>query len=570
MNLPFEKQNKGRYLSAGFHLQVGYYRDDRPLYDLILNERQQQQLDRLWHDLFFVTEVPVRQFQDYIYFERAEGREIITEAEFDFVRGEDRTVTSEKTMAKFGKLYVEAVRERDLEEDAIAEIARYFQEQSEKIRDFERSKRGAEPIHLQALLDFASRAWRRPLTDEEQQELLGFFEALRTESELSHADATRDVVASILASPYFCYRVDTAVEVDGEYRLTNYALANRLSYFLWSSMPDDELMRRAAAGDLQKLELLKEQVRRMLEDDRSQALAVEFAGNWLDFRQFQTHVGVDRTKFTQFTGELRESMFQEPVRFISDLIQRNGSVQELLEAEHTFVDERLAEHYGIPYLDIVADEDGWMRVDNAAKYGRGGLLPMAVFLTKSSPGLRTSPVKRGYWVVKQLLGEHIPAPPADVPDLPEDESDLGDLTLRQVLAKHREVKSCAACHEKFDFAGLVFEGYGPIGERREKDLGGKPIDDSTIFPDGTTGKGLSGLKDYLLQERQQQFEDNLCRKLLVYGLGRSLLLSDEPTITQMKQALKENDGRFSSLVEVIVTSPQFLTKRPVQAVNASD
>jgi hypothetical protein len=172
--------------------------------------------------------------------------------------------------------------------------------------------------------------------------------------------------------------------------------------------------------------------------------------------------------------------------------------------------------------------------------------------------------------VKQLLGEHIPAPPADVPDLPEDESDLGDLTLRQVLAKHREVKSCAACHEKFDFAGLVFEGYGPIGERREKDLGGKPIDDSTIFPDGTTGKGLSGLKDYLLQERQQQFEDNLCRKLLVYGLGRSLLLSDEPTITQMKQALKENDGRFSSLVEVIVTSPQFLTKRPVQAVNASD
>jgi hypothetical protein len=195
---------------------------------------------------------------------------------------------------------------------------------------------------------------------------------------------------------------------------------------------------------------------------------------------------------------------------------------------------------------------------------------MAVFLTKSSPGLRTSPVKRGYWVVKQLLGEHIPAPPANVPELPADESDLGALTLREVLAKHREVKSCAVCHEKFDFAGLVFEGYGPIGERRDQDLGGKPIDDSTVFPDGTTGRGLSGLKSFLLEQRQRQFEDNLCRKLLVYGLGRSLLLSDEPTIDRMKQALSEQEGRFSSLVKVIVTSPQFRNKRTVEEVNASD
>jgi hypothetical protein len=255
-------------------------------------------------------------------------------------------------------------------------------------------------------------------------------------------------------------------------------------------------------------------------------------------------------------------MFQEPVRFVSDLIRRDGSVDELLEARHTFVDKLLAQHYGMPFSSEAADEDGWLRVEDAREYGRGGLLPMAVFLTKSSPGLRTSPVKRGYWVVRQLLGESIPAPPADVPELPKDEAGLGDFTLRQLLEKHREVKSCASCHAKFDFAGLVFEGYGPIGERRTHDLGGKPVDDGTEFPSGSAGHGLEALQAYLLKQRTNQFNENLCRKLLAYGLGRSLLLSDEPTISEMQQALAASDGRFSSLVEVIVTSPQFRNKRP--------
>jgi hypothetical protein len=332
-------------------------------------------------------------------------------------------------------------------------------------------------------------------------------------------------------------------------------------------MPDEQLMRLAASDEIQKPEVLKAQVQRMLKDGRSQALAIEFAGHWLDYRQFQDHVGVDRTKFPEFTDELRESMFQEPVRFIHDLIQRDGSVREFLEAKHTFIDENLAKHYEIPFIVPAADKEGWLRVDNARKYGRGGLLPMAVFLTKSSPGLRTSPVKRGYWVVKNLLGERIPAPPADVPELPEDESDLGELTLREVLEKHRQVQSCAVCHVKFDFAGLVFEGYGPIGQRRDKDLGGKAVDDSTLFPDGSTGNGLEGLETYLSKHRQEQFEDNLCRKLLAYGLGRGLLLSDEPAISRMKESLKEQNGRFGSLIEVIVTSPQFLNKRPLNGAD---
>lgn len=559
MNLPFEKQNKGRLLSAGFHLQVGYYRDDAPLCDLVLDDDEKRRLDRLWHELNFVTNAPVRQFQDYIYFERAEGREIITEAEFDFIRGEDRSITSPETMNRFARLYVEAVRQRDLDEQAVAEIARFFVDLSASIQKYDRAGVEAEPSHLQALLHFTARAWRRPLSADESRQLLKDYRVLRELGELSHEQAIHDVMVSVLTSPFFCYRVDIGHHDDG--RLTDFSLANRLSYFLWSSMPDEELWELAENRNLHRYDVLTTQVTRMLADDRARALAIEFGGYWLGFRQFERHVGVDRTQFPQFTDDLRQSMFEEPIRFVRDLIRRDGSVDELFAADHTFVDKNLAVHYQIPWSADAADADGWMRVDNAPEFGRGGLLPMAVFLTQSSPGLRTSPVKRGYWVIRQLLGERIPPPPADVPELPRNEAELGDLTLRELLEQHRSVESCAACHAKFDFAGLVFEAYGPIGERRTQDLGGKPVDESTVFPDGTPGRGLPGLRAYLLEHRQPQFEDNLCRKLLAYGLGRSLLLSDESLIDQMKQVLQEQQGSFHSLILTIVTSPQFLNKR---------
>jgi hypothetical protein len=193
-------------------------------------------------------------------------------------------------------------------------------------------------------------------------------------------------------------------------------------------------------------------------------------------------------------------------------------------------------------------------------------LPMAVFLTQNSPGLRTSPVKRGYWVVRRILGERIPAPPPNVPELPADESKL-ELSLRETLARHRDHASCAGCHERFDSLGLVFEGYGPIGERRENDLGGRPVDTRAVFPVGQTSKsaregtGLSGLRRYLREERQGEFVDNLCRKLLSYALGRTLLASDDELVAKMQQELAADGHRFGRLVETIVTSRQFLTKR---------
>jgi hypothetical protein len=268
---------------------------------------------------------------------------------------------------------------------------------------------------------------------------------------------------------------------------------------------------------------------------------------------------VDRVRFPAFDDELRRAMFEEPVRLFLDVVQNDRSVLDFLNADYTFVNQSLARHYGMS--DVRVEGDQWVRVDGASRYQRGGLLPMSVFLTANSPGLRTSPVKRGYWVVRRVLGDEIPPPPADVPELPSDEAELGDLTLRELLARHREDRSCAACHARFDSFGLVFEGFGPVGELRTKDLGGRPVDVVAEFPDGSTGVGVDGLRQYIRQHRQEDFLDNLCRKLLAYGLGRTLIVADEALIESMRARLATDNYRFGSLVEIVVTSPQFLNKR---------
>jgi hypothetical protein len=199
-------------------------------------------------------------------------------------------------------------------------------------------------------------------------------------------------------------------------------------------------------------------------------------------------------------------------------------------------------------------------VDDAARYARGGLLPMAVFLTQNSPGLRTSPVKRGNWVVQKVLGVRVPPPPPVVPELPSDES-KSDLPVRDMLARHRQNPVCAACHAKFDSFGLAFEGYGPVGDARTHDLAGRPVDTSVTYPGGIDGVGLAGLQAFIREHRQKEFVGNLSRKLLAYSLNRSLQLSDESLVDRMETELALRGYRFQSLVESIVTSPQFLNRR---------
>ena len=262
------------------------------------------------------------------------------------------------------------------------------------------------------------------MSQAERDRVAAFYRSLREQDGLSHEDAVRDTVVSVLMSPHFCYRVDLPGRGADIRPLSDYALASRLSYFLWSSMPDDKLLARAAAGELHRPEVLVAEARRMLQDDRIRGLATEFGGNWLDFRRFEEHNSVDRARFTTFNDELRRAMFEEPIQFFVDLVKNDRAVHELLDAKYTFVNSALARHYGMPEPKLGPGRMGAGR--RRPRYGRGGLLPMAVFLTKNSPGLRTSPVKRGYWVVRRLLGENIPAPPPNVPDLPSDEAKLGD------------------------------------------------------------------------------------------------------------------------------------------------
>ncbi|HXX93508.1 MAG TPA: DUF1592 domain-containing protein, partial [Planctomycetota bacterium] len=561
-----ESSSKGRYLSAGFHLMLGYYRDDRPLYDLVLDGPARREIDALWDELHFVSIDPVRQYHDFIFFERAEPPRFIGEASFDFARSEDKDAISGAKIQQLREAYLAKARKNGASAQAAAAIETYFTTIQSQIRSVEEARRKAEPSHLEALRAFAERAYRRRMSASEQDELLGFYRRLREHDGLGHEDALRDTVVSVLVSPHFSYRLDLppAPGAAGApwIPLSDVPLANRLSYFLWSSMPDPELAGHAERGDLHEPAVLQAQARRMLRDPKVRGLATEFAGNWLDVRRFEEHNAVDRERFPSFTNDLRQSMFEEPIRYFMDVAQRNRSILDFLYGGDTFVNRTLARHYGMPEPPQAAGE--WVRVEDAGRYGRGGLLTMAVFLTKNAPGLRTSPVKRGYWVVRRLLGEVIPPPPPTVPQLPKDEANLGELTLPQVLARHREDRACAGCHNRFDSIGLVFEGFGPIGERRERDLGGKPVQTQASFPDGKDRGGLGGLRDYLRNVRQENFEDNLCKKLLAYALGRTLMPSDRETLGEMRSRLAAEQEAFGALVDVIVASPQFRMKRGSQ------
>jgi hypothetical protein len=572
--------NVGRLLSAGLHNQTGYFRDDGPLYDLVLDEPGRRELDGLWDEFNVVASVPQRMHQSLVYFERTDSR-FLSGAEFDFARAEDKDCTTEAKVKKLAELYhAKAVRD-GANGPALAAIKEHFERSWAEISRIGKLERGAEPRHLEALVRFAQRAYRRPLAAAERDDLLTFYRTLRDRDGLTHDDAVRDCLASVLISPHFCYRIDLveaagstpptpAASVSrrakakttvprGSLPLSDYALASRLSYFLWSSAPDDALLARAAAGDLHRPGVIAAQARRMLKDDRTRGLAEEFGGHWLDFRRFEEHNAVDRARFPAFDDQLRQAMFEEPVRFIQDVVRADRPVLDFLYAGHTVVNPVLAKHYGLTIPPVASNQ--WVRVDDAGPVGRGGLLPMSVFLTANSPGLRTSPVKRGNWVARRVLGERIPPPPATVPELPADESKLGELTLRETLAKHRADANCASCHERFDSLGLVFEGFGPVGERRTLDLGDRPVDTRATFPGGSEGSGVEGLRAYIKAHRQEDFLDNLCRKLLAYALGRSLILSDEITVRDMRAKLTANRQRFGSLVESIVTSPQFLNKR---------
>ena len=437
--------------------------------------------------------------------------------------------------------------------------------------EVEKRLKATEPVQVEKLLDFAGSAWRRPLVAAARDTLRPLYGQLRSQG-LSHDAAWRLLLARVLVSANFLYRVEKPVDGQVAQPVNDWELASRLSYFLWSSPPAGALRQAARSGQLQDPKVVAAQAVRMLDDRRIRGLATEFAAQWIGIRGFDSHDEKNEKLYPQF-AKLRGAMYEESVRFFEHVFRSDGRVLDLVDADYTFVNAELAKFYGLVGQGKPAGSQkpgAWWRVDGLKARGRGGVLGMASLLSKQSGASRTSPVLRGNWVVETRLGEKLPKPPAKVPDLPDSETDTNGLTVRQLVEKHRQVASCAVCHDRIDPFGFALESFDAIGRLRQKDLAGRPIDTRVVLKDGTRFNGIGGLRNYLLTKRRAQFVKQFCRKLLGFALGRSVELSDEPLLQQIQKDLKANDYRLSVVVRAIVTSRQFRYHRGLLATKSDD
>lgn len=408
--------------------------------------------------------------------------------------------------------------------------------------------------------DWVSRAWRRELTE---KELFSFQEMFEREWERGARfdEAVKIPLMAALVSPHFLYRYQESQGVDEPYALTDWELANRLSFFLWGSLPDAELRELADRGELTDPGLLLAQAERMLADPRIDYLAVEFAGRWLQFAGFEDFTGPDTDRFPSFTPELREAMYQEARQFFLDLFQQDRPITRILEADETFANDVLAEHYGLDAL-----QGSEMRRVSTAGTVRGGVIGMGAVLTRYSEPLRTSPVRRGHWIYENLMGYPMPEPPPNVPMISQDDVNAEGQSVREELVKHREDPSCASCHNKIDPLGIALENLDPIGAWRETDSADQPVQSHDTTHDGVELAGVEDLRTYLLEHREA-FIRNFCEKLLGFALGRAVVLSDLPLIEEMESALANDDYRFSAALKPVLTSPQFLQRRDERPVS---
>ncbi len=396
---------------------------------------------------------------------------------------------------------------------------------------------------------FAERAFRRPVEDGEVERLLTVFERARRRGD-SFETALKLPLKAVLISPHFLFLIEPEAETDGVHELPDYPLASRLSYFLWASMPDDELLRLAAERKLRDGGFLREQVRRMLRDPRSRGLAENFTSQWLGLGALGETVRPDPQRFPEFDEALADALRQEPVYFFDHLLREGRSLLELLDADYTFANERLARHYGIDGVRGPA-----LRRVPLPDRNRGGVLGMAGVLTVTSFPLRTSPVLRGKWVLEDLLGSRVPPPPPNAGELPKDDRNAQGLSFRKQLELHRSRSECASCHQRMDPLGFGLENFDPIGRFRTEQAG-QPIDAVGELPSGEKFNGPRELRAVLLKQKTE-FLRNLSRKMLGYALGRQLYRFDECVIDDCLKALEADGYKASVLVERIALSYPF-------------
>ena len=408
------------------------------------------------------------------------------------------------------------------------------------------------------LSTLARRAYRRPATTGDIDVLFGFFEDGRAGEGFDAGIAL--ALRWVLASPEFVLRVER--DPDGlaagtNYEITDLELASRLSFFLWSSLPDDELIDVASQGRLSDPDVLERQTRRMLDDDRASALVTNFASQWLYLRNVPA-VYPDEDLFPHVGEALRQAMRRETELFVESIFRGEQSVLELLTADYTFVNGRLARHYDIPH--VYGSHFRRVSLDQLPNDARRGLLGHASVLAVTSYPNRTSPVLRGKWVLENLLGTPPASPPPDVPSLEETTGEGEVLSIREATERHRANPVCASCHQLMDPPGFALEQFDAVGRFRTHTSANTPIDATGELPDGTQFDGASGLRD-ALASRPERFVGTLTEKLMIYALGRGLEYYDAPTVRGILREAAEEDYRFSSIVLGIVKSPPFRMRR---------
>lgn len=421
-------------------------------------------------------------------------------------------------------------------------------------RVFVRSDKASNELAYarQILAEIMPRVWRRPIADTEIERKLSLFDALRPDCN-DFQETVVEVLATVLASPNFLYVTSRSVAADADV-LSDHEMATRLALFLWCSTPDDELLDLASRGRLSDPQTLADQARRLLDDARSQRFVERFVYQWLGM-QLLDHLSVDRKVYPRFGPGLKEAMRREPVALFDHVLRNNASVIDFLHADYAIVNERLAQHYGIPGVYGA----GFRRVGLADEVTRGGLLTQAGFLAMNSDGKDSHPLKRGIWLLESLLNDPPPPPPAAVPEIDLADPEVAKMTLKQRIEDHRDDPACISCHAKIDPWGIAFENFDAVGAWRDR-VNGEPVDATSLLFNKQKLSGVTGLKRFLLANRQDQFARAVVHKLVTFALGRPLTLKDRAAVDRITHDMRNREDRLADLVILVVTSELFRTR----------
>ena len=417
------------------------------------------------------------------------------------------------------------------------------------------NKNDEKKYSREILKKFMARAWRRPVKDEDVALYSDLFSKYRPEF-TSFEETIIEVLATVLAAPEFLYLIqrDSGDQANGSTTVSNFELASRLSFFLWSSIPDAPLLELALEGTLKNPEVLHSQIKRMLVDSRSQRFSQNFMEQWLGLEALETVI-IDQTKFKGYDDLFKENILKEPLTFFEEVLKKNRSIMDFLHSDYLMINEALARHYGIP--EVYGQE--FRKVAVGPESNRGGLLTTAAVMTMNSTGVDSNPLKRGIWLLERILHDPPPPPPPNVPEVDLTDPRILSMTQKERMADHRNQAACRSCHAKIDPWGIALENYDAIGSYRTT-IKDKPVDATAVLYNRQKLDGVGSMKDYLLAKRQDQFARAMVHKLSSYALGRPISFSDRGEIDKMTQELRESGDGLKDLVSIIIRSELFSSK----------